>query len=98
MIDRATQAAKRHGLENQSFDIVISSGAFTQIGDKSGILGESLRVLRPGGHLRCYDWLSAGGEYSDDMHHWFKIEGLTYSLETLGGYEQHLATAGFVDV
>jgi len=114
LIDRATQSAKRHGLEDrctfqavevgplpfdeQSFDIVISSGAFTQIADKSGILGESLRVLRPGGHLRCYDWLRAAGEYSDDMHHWFKIEGLTYALETLDGYEQLLTAAGFVGV
>jgi ubiquinone/menaquinone biosynthesis C-methylase UbiE len=82
----------------QSFDVVISSGAFTQIADKSGILGESFRVLRPGGHLRCYDWLGSGREYSDDMHYWFKMEGITYALETLQSYEQHLRDAGFVDI
>lgn len=114
LIDRAKRDAKKHGLENQctfqktevgplpfddqSFDVVISSGAFTQIMDKSGILGESLRVLRPGGHLRCYDWLKPAGEFSDDMHYWFKVEGLTYALETLEGYEQHLLDAGFTDV
>ena len=114
LVDRAKRDAKKHGLEHQctfqntevgplpfddqSFDVVISSGAFTQIVDKSGILGESLRVLRPGGHLRCYDWLKPAGEFSDDMHYWFKVEGLTYALETLEGYEQHLLDAGFVAV
>jgi len=32
------------------------------------------------------------------MHHWFKIERLTYSLETLDSYERHLAAAGYEDV
>lgn len=114
LIERAQQAAKRHALEQQctfqtvevgplpfedcSFDVVISSGAFTQIADKSGILGESLRVLRPGGQLRCYDWLKPAGEYSEDMHYWFKMEGITYGLETLEEYEQDLVDAGFIDV
>jgi phosphoethanolamine N-methyltransferase len=83
---------------DQSFDVVVSSGAFTQIADKSGILAESLRVLRPGGQLTCYDWLKSGGEYSADMQYWFKVEGLTYAMETLASYPRLLREAGFVDV
>jgi ubiquinone/menaquinone biosynthesis C-methylase UbiE len=118
LIKRAQRDAIQHGLRNQctfqlvevgplpfedeSFDVVVSSGAFTQIADKSGILGESLRVLRRGGHLSCYDWLrgddDGGGEYSEDMHYWFKLEGITFALETLQSYEQHLRNVGFVDV
>jgi phosphoethanolamine N-methyltransferase len=114
LIERAQEDAIKHGLsdrctfqtveagplpfDDQSFDIVISSGAFTQISDKGGILGESYRVLRPGGYLSCYDWLKPEGEYSDDMRYWFKVEGLTYALETLEGYAQHLIDAGFVDI
>ena len=115
LIERARQDAQKHGLserctfqtvevgplpfDDHSFDVVISSGAFTQIADKSGILGESLRVLRPGGHLRCYDWLKPeGDEYSEDMLYWFKVEGLTYALETLASYAQQLENVGFVDV
>jgi len=115
LIKRAKLDAQKHGLserctfqtvevgplpfDDHSFDVVISSGAFTQIADKSGILGESFRVLRPGGHLRCYDWLKPEGEeYSEDMLYWFKVEGLTYALETLASYAQHLQNAGFVDV
>jgi ubiquinone/menaquinone biosynthesis C-methylase UbiE len=115
LIERAKQDAQKHGLserctfqtvevgplpfDDHSFDVVISSGAFTQIADKSGILGESFRVLRPGGHLRCYDWLKPDGdEYSEDMLYWFKVEGLTYALETLESYAQHFENVGFVDV
>jgi phosphoethanolamine N-methyltransferase len=114
LIERARQAAAELDLADrctfqtveagplafpdESFDIVISSGAFTQIADKTGILGESYRVLRPGGYLSCYDWLKPDGDYSDDMHYWFKLEGLTYALDTLESYGRHLVNAGFVDV
>ena len=111
LIRRAQSDAKQHGLADRcvfqtvvagplpfadgSFDIVVSSGAFTQIADKSGILGESLRVLRPGGWLSCYDWLKSGAEYSDDMLYWFEVEGLTYAMETLDSYAALLAAPGF---
>ncbi|MDA0705555.1 MAG: methyltransferase domain-containing protein [Proteobacteria bacterium] len=114
LIARAQRAAKVHGLENRcsfqtveigplpfddgSFDVVVSSGAFTQVADKIGVLGESLRVLRPGGELRCYDWLKNAGDYSDDMQYWFELEGITYGLETLEEYAQHIRDAGFEQV
>jgi ubiquinone/menaquinone biosynthesis C-methylase UbiE len=115
LIERAQRDALAHGLQklctfqttevgplpfdDQTFDVVISSGAFTQIADKSGILGESFRVLRPGGHLRCYDWLKPDGvAYSEDMLYWFKVEGLTYALETLESYAEHFTRVGFVEV
>jgi phosphoethanolamine N-methyltransferase len=114
LIARATQAAAELNLSDTctfqtvtagplpfadtSFDIVISSGAFTQIGDKAGILAESLRVVERGGYLSCYDWLRSGSEYSEDMRYWFKVEGLTYALETLQGYRDLFINAGFVDV
>ena len=114
LIDRANTAAALHGLDDRctfqvveagplpfkdhSFDVVVSSGAFTQIEDKAGILSESLRVLRPGGHLSCYDWLKSDSDYSDDMRYWIKMEGLTFALGTLENYEQQFYDCGFVDV
>ena len=84
---------------DQSFDIVLSSGAFTQIADKAGIFGESFRVLKPGGHVTCYDWLKGDyDEYSEDMLYWFKMEGLTYALQTLGSYAEVMNSVGFSDV
>jgi len=83
---------------DSSFDIVISSGAFTQTADKTGILAESFRVLRPGGYLSCYEWQKSAASYSEDMHYWFKMEGLTYVMETLQGFHDQFSAAGFVDV
>jgi len=84
--------------DDQTFDIVVASGALTQTQDKEAIFADCLRLLRPGGHLSCYDWTKAPGEYSADMLHWFKIEELTYALETLDAYKQRLQNCGYIDV
>jgi phosphoethanolamine N-methyltransferase len=81
-----------------SFDCVVSSGAFTQIANKLGMFKEVLRVLKPGGVLSCYDWMKNEGEYSDDMLYWFKLEELTYAMETPERQVEILTEAGFVDV
>ena len=73
LVERAKQNAVELGLEkntefhfvkpgalnfpNESFDIVMSSGAFTQVADKHSMYQECLRVLKPGGQLTCYDWM-----------------------------------------
>lgn len=114
LIDRATAAAKVNGLQNQcsfetvkagplpfpdqSFDIVVSSGAITQTSDKPSLLGECYRVLVPGGYLTCYEWMKSERDYSDEMHYWFEVEGLTYALETLDQLRDRFRAAGFVDV
>ncbi len=78
-----------------SFDVIVSSGAFTQISDKLAMYKECLRVLKPGGVLSCYDWMKAEGPYSKEMLYWFELEGLTYSMETKEKHEQLFANAGF---
>ena len=114
LIEHAIKAAANHGLNKQctfqtveagpllfpdeSFDIVVSAGGITQTEDKAAVLSECCRVLRPGGYLSCYDWLRTDAKYSDDMHYWFKMEGLTYALETLDGYREHFTNCGLVDI
>ena len=114
LIERAIAAAKKNGLQDQcqfevvdagplpfpdqSFDIVVTSGVITQISDKASLLDECYRVLVPGGHLRCYEWMKSERDYSDDMRYWFKLEGLTYALETLDDYSKRFRAAGFVDI
>jgi ubiquinone/menaquinone biosynthesis C-methylase UbiE len=114
LIERARQAAAARGLDEQcafqtvnagplpfddaSFDIVVSAGAFTQTADKAGLLAETHRVLEPGGHLSCYEWMKAPGELSDDMRYWIEVEGLTYALETLEDFCDRFVDAGFADV
>ncbi len=114
LIDRAKADAREAGLHEHcqflhvqpgplpfadaSYDIVVSSGAVTQTPDKPSFFGEILRVLRPGGHFRCYEWMRSEGEYSDDMLYWFKLEELTYDMQTLEQYGLFLRGAGFDEV
>lgn len=81
-----------------SFDIVVSSGAVTQTPDKPSLFAHVLRVLRPGGHFRCYEWMRSEREYSEDMLNWFKLEELTYDMQTLEHYGMQLSEAGFEHV
>jgi len=114
LIKRATDSATKMGLQdrckfrtvkagaldfpNQSFDIVVSSGAITQVKDKANIFSECYRVLKPGGYLTCYDWTKSEEPLSEDMIYWFKMEGLTYALETLEEYKTHLKKIGYIKI
>jgi phosphoethanolamine N-methyltransferase len=83
---------------DESFDVVMSSGAFAQIENKREIFTECLRVLKPGGAFTCYDWMKCEGAYSEDMLYWFKKEGLTYAMETPEGHRELLREVGFSNV
>ncbi|MDJ0794235.1 MAG: methyltransferase domain-containing protein [Woeseiaceae bacterium] len=114
LVDRAKADAREAGLHehcqflhvqpgplpfaDESYDIVVSSGAVTQTPDKPSFFAEILRVLRPGGHFRCYEWMRSEHEYSDDMLYWFKLEELTYDMQTLEQYGAFLRDAGFDEV
>ena len=114
LIERAKQSAASRGLSDRckfqvveagrlpfddcSFDIVVTAGAITQTADKAAIFRECRRVLCPGGWLSCYDWTRPDGDYSDDMRYWFKMEGLTYALETIDDYARHLAECAYVEI
>ncbi len=114
LIDRARDYAARAGLSEQiefrrvepgplelddaSVDVVFSSGAIIHIDDKPGLFKEINRVLRPGGVVAAYDWLKGPDPYSDDMRHWFEMEGLTYAMDTQENYVRMLREAGFVDI
>lgn len=78
-----------------SFDLVMISGALTQVADKLAMYRECLRVLKPGATLSCYDWMTPTGEHSAEMRYWFELEGLTYELRTPREHLALLAEAGF---
>ncbi len=80
---------------DESFDVVLSSGAFTQIAEKQKIFEECLRILKLGGALTSYDWMKIEGEYSDDMLYFFEMEGLTYAMDTIENHRTILRQAGF---
>lgn len=81
-----------------SFDIVLSSGAFTQIAKKKEMFAECFRILKPGGTLTCYDWMKPPGAYSQDMLDWFELEGLTYAMETPERHAELLGEVGFTNI
>jgi ubiquinone/menaquinone biosynthesis C-methylase UbiE len=81
--------------EDESFDLVMSSGGVTQTSDKLGTFQDCRRVLKPGATFSLYDWMKCEGEYSDDMHYWFETEGLTYAMVTPPQQEAILNEAGF---
>jgi phosphoethanolamine N-methyltransferase len=85
-------------LDDGSVDIVFSCGCFIHVDDKPGMFREVHRVLRPGGSLACYDWMKGDEPYGADMRHWFKMEGLTYQMETLEAHRHLLEEAGFSEV
>jgi phosphoethanolamine N-methyltransferase len=99
--DRARFMLVKPGLlpfDDGAFDLVMSAGAFTQIADKAAVFAEVLRVLKPGGALRSFDWTKPGEAISRDLRYFFEMEGLTYALETPGTYARLLQRAGFVEV
>ncbi len=84
--------------DDESMDVVYSSGAFTQVEDKLGMFEEVFRVLKPGGVFTCYDWMKGDEPYSEDMRTWFRLEGLTYAMETLEAHGGILQDAGFTGI
>lgn len=83
---------------DKSFDVVLSSGAFTQIAEKQEMFEECRRVLNPGGALTSYDWMKSEGEYSEDMLYFFEKEGLTYAMDTIDNHRAILRDTGFIDI
>jgi phosphoethanolamine N-methyltransferase len=114
LIQKAQDAAIRHGLANrcrfqaveagpfpfddESFDIVLSSGALTQTSATPDLIRDCYRVLKPGGFLTIYEWMKTAQEYSEDMLYWFKMEELTFDLRTLDDFCAMFDDAGFTDI
>lgn len=85
-------------IDNDSVDVVYSSGVFIHIEDKPSMFRDVLRVLKPGGLLVAYDWLKEPGELSEAMHEWMRLEELTFYLDALENYSLMLRDAGFKEV
>ncbi len=83
---------------DDAFDLVYSSGAFTQISEKTAMFDEVVRVLKPGGTFSVYDWMKGPDPFSEEMRYWFKMEGLTYAMETADTLTEMLASTGFENI
>ena len=79
-----------------SFDITMNNGgALMYTEDKLSMLKECYRVLKPGGLMACYDWMSREVEHSEDFT---SVTGDKVFLMPLEHHGELLHEAGFVDV
>jgi phosphoethanolamine N-methyltransferase len=81
-----------------AFDVVFGKDSWIHIEDKPAFFAEVHRVLKPGGLLLAGDWMRSDKPYGEDMEYFFKMEGLTYHMDTIENYGAIIRNAGFVDV
>jgi cyclopropane fatty-acyl-phospholipid synthase-like methyltransferase len=85
-------------LADHTFDVVIGQEAWMHIADKARLLDECARVLTLGGRMAFTDFLRNSTMQPTDLarvkqHYW--LPGEFFAPETLEGYSQLLAEAGF---
>jgi len=83
---------------DEAFDVVFGKDSWIHIEDKPAFFAEVFRVLKPGGLLIAGDWMRSDKPYGEDMEYFFKMEGLTYHMDTIENYGAIIRNAGFVDV
>jgi len=81
-----------------SVDVVFGKDSWIHIEDKGAFFAEVFRALRAGGVVAASDWLRSDRPYGEDMLYFFKMEGLTYHMDTLENYGAMLRDLGFVEV
>jgi SAM-dependent methyltransferase len=78
------------------FDLVFSKDSIVHIPDKTALMAEVFRVLKPGGWFLASDWLiGTEGEPSPLMAAYIAAEGLDFGMATPARYRAAMAAAGF---
>jgi len=85
-------------VDDASFDVVFSKDSRGHIPSMDRCFADVLRVLKRGGTLAASDWCRGPDPYSDDMHRYIEVEGVTINFDTLEQYGVLLRDCGFVDV
>ena len=101
LADRVTfQRVDGNGLPfgDSVFDVVFSKDAIIEAPDKTDLLCEAYRVLRPGGWIALSDWFRGSEPYTAEMTQFLKDAGPTLRMATLDETAKLLHEAGFVDI
>jgi ubiquinone/menaquinone biosynthesis C-methylase UbiE len=80
-----------------SFTAVMSQEGLLHVPDKGRVLAECARVLAPGGRIAFTDWI-ATARLDDGERRRLAEWMAAVSIETIGGYRERLARAGFAGV
>lgn len=82
-----------------SFDLVFSKDSIVHIPDKTALMAEVFRVLKPGGRFIASDWLIGhDGPPSPEMAAYIAAEGLDFGMASPAGYARAMAAAGFTEI
>lgn len=83
---------------DESFDVAMNcGGAFIHLSDKQSAFADCWRVLKPGGMITGYEWMSRNLEHSRMMDDAF-VDLEPIFMEPLSAYGTQLEAAGFVDI
>jgi len=82
-----------------TFDLVFSKDSIIHIPDKSALMAEVFRVLKPGGRFLASDWLIGHDDApSPMMAAYIAAEGLDFGMASPARYRAAMLQAGFVDI
>ena len=81
-----------------SFDVVFSKDSIVHIPDKTALMQQVFRVLKPGGWFLASDWLIGAETVSPRMAAYIAAEGLDFGMATPAHYRAAMAAAGFAEI
>ncbi len=79
----------------ECFEVVFSKDSIVHIPDKTALMAEVFRVLKPGGWFIASDWLIGSAEISPRMAEYIAAEGLDFGMATPSRYQAAMTAAGF---
>jgi SAM-dependent methyltransferase len=77
------------------FDVVFSKDSIIHIPDKTALMAEVFRILKPGGWFIASDWLIGTEDISPQMASYIAAEGLDFGMATPARYRAAMQAAGF---
>lgn len=81
-----------------SFDVVFSKDSIVHIPDKTALMQQVFRVLKPGGWFLASDWLIGTETISPLMADYIAAEGLDFGMATSARYHAAMTAAGFANI
>jgi ubiquinone/menaquinone biosynthesis C-methylase UbiE len=84
---------------HEIFDVVFSKDSIVHITDKTALMAEVFRVLKPGGRFIASDWLIGhDGPPSAEMAAYIAAEGLDFGMASPRRYREAMLAAGFENI